>query len=80
MSRKYICNSTYILKDLFIHIERNLIYERQPIEILDRRDQVLRMKTIPLVEILWKDQSYGESDIGKRRRYANSIPAPVQHS
>ena len=28
-------------------------YETRPIQILDRRDQVLRNKVIPLVKILW---------------------------
>ena len=44
-----------------IHIEENLTYEEQPVEILDRRDQVLRTKVIPLVKVLWRNQSYEEA-------------------
>ena len=56
MIRKYIVDFTHILKDLSMHIERNLIYEEQLIAVLDRMDEVLRNKTIPLVEDLWKNQ------------------------
>ena len=41
---KYTIDFTYILKDLSMHIERNLIYEEQLIAVLDRMDQVLRTK------------------------------------
>ena len=58
---QYTIDFTHILKDLSILIERNLIYEEQLIAVLDRMDQVLRMKIFfPLVKILWKDQSYEE--------------------
>ena len=52
MLRKYVYDSSHVLKDLPIHIEENLTYEEQPVEILDRRDQVLRTKIIPLVKVL----------------------------
>ena len=61
MLRKYVYDPSHVLKDLPIHIEENLTYEEQPVEILDRRDQVLRTKIIPLVKVLWKNQSYEEA-------------------
>ena len=60
MTRKYIIDYTHILKDLSMHIERNMIYEEQLIAVLDRMDRVLRTKIILLVKVLWKDQSYEE--------------------
>ena len=60
MTQKYIIDFTHILKDLSIHIERNMIYEEQLIAVLDRMDRVLRTKIILLVKVLWKDQSYEE--------------------
>ena len=60
MTRKYIIDFTHIFKDLPMHIERNMIYEEQLIVVLDRMDRVLRTKIIPLVKVLWKDQSYEE--------------------
>ena len=60
MTQKYIIDFTHILKDLSMHIERNMIYEEQLIAVLDRMDRVLRTKIILLVKVLWKDQSYEE--------------------
>ena len=60
MIQRYICNFVHILKDLFMHFERNLMYEEQLIAVLDRMDQVLRIKVIPLVKVLCKNQSYEE--------------------
>ena len=57
MTRKYIIDFTHILKDLSMHIERNMIYEEQLIMVLDKMDRVLRTKIILLVKVLWKDQS-----------------------
>ena len=42
-------------------MEENLTYKKRSVEILDRKDQVLRMKTIPLVKILWNNHSYEEA-------------------
>ena len=61
MLRKYVYDSSHVLEELPIHIEENLTYEEQPVEILDRRDQVLRTKIIPLVKVLWTNQSYEEA-------------------
>ena len=52
MLRKYIFDSTHILKNLPKQIEENLTHEEQSVEILDKRDQVLRTKTISLVKVL----------------------------
>ena len=61
MLRKYVYDSSHVLKDLFVYIEENLTYEEQPVGILDRKDQVLRIKTIPLVKVLWRNQLYEEA-------------------
>ncbi|XP_024155816.1 uncharacterized protein LOC112163790 [Rosa chinensis] len=42
-------------------LEEHLTYEEQPVEILDRRDQVLRTKTIPLVKVLWRNHAVEEA-------------------
>ncbi|XP_052209305.1 uncharacterized protein LOC127812817 [Diospyros lotus] len=38
-----------------IKIQENLSYVEKPVNILDRRDQVLRNKSIPLVQVLWRN-------------------------
>ncbi|XP_052172133.1 uncharacterized protein LOC127788051 [Diospyros lotus] len=38
-----------------IEIQENILYVEKPVNILDRRDQVLRNKSIPLVQVLWRN-------------------------
>ncbi|XP_052206831.1 uncharacterized protein LOC127811164 [Diospyros lotus] len=38
-----------------IEIQENLSYVEKPVRILDHRDQVLRNKPIPLVQVLWRN-------------------------
>ena len=52
MLRKYIADPSHILKEQPIQLKENLTYEEHPVEILDRRNQVLRNKVIPLVKVL----------------------------
>ena len=60
MLRKYIANPSHILKEQPIQLKENLTYEEHPIEILDRRDQVLHNKVIPLVKVL--SQNHGAEE------------------
>ena len=58
---KYIFYPSHILTELPMQIEKKLTYEEGSIEILDRKDQVLRTKTISLVKVLWGNHSYEEA-------------------
>ena len=58
---KYISDPSDILTDLPTQIEKKLTYEERSVEILDRNDQVLRTKTIPLVKVFWRNHSYEEA-------------------
>ena len=44
-----------------MEIQENLTYEEEPVQILDRREQVLRNKTISLVKVLWRSHSIEEA-------------------
>ena len=55
MLRKYIADPSQILKEQPIPLKENLTYAKHQVEILDRRDQVLRNKVIPLVKVLWRN-------------------------
>ena len=48
-------------------------YEEIPIHILDRKEQVLRTKTIPLVKVLWQhhgvEEATWELEAASRERY-----------
>ena len=50
--RRYRSNSTHVLKEQSIELEKNLSYEEAPITILAREQKVLRNKVIPLVKVL----------------------------
>ena len=44
-----------------MELDADVTYEERPIQILDRREQVLRGKTIPLVRVLWNHHGVEES-------------------
>ena len=61
MLRKYIPNPSHILNYEPLKIKDNLTYEKVPIQILDRKDQVLCTKTISLVKVIWKNHIVEEA-------------------
>lgn len=44
-----------------VELEQDLSYIEKPVEILGRKEQVLRTKTIPLVKVLWRSQTVEEA-------------------
>jgi hypothetical protein len=61
MLRKYVPNPTHVLESEPLQIQSNMTYEETPTRILDRREQVLRNKTILLVKVLWSNHSVEEA-------------------
>ena len=61
MLRKYIADPSHVLNYEPLKIKDNLTYEEVPIQILDRKDQVLCTKTISLVNVLWKNNTVEEA-------------------
>ena len=61
MLHKYIADPSHILQEQPIQLKKNLTYEEHLVEILDRRDQVLRNKVIPLVKVLWRNHGATEA-------------------
>ena len=61
MLRKYVSDSSYILLTVPIELKENLSYAEEPIEILDRKDQILRSRVIPKVKVLWRNQKVEEA-------------------
>ena len=53
MLRKYIPDPSHVLRDQPVQLKESLIYKEQPMQIVDRRGQILRNKVIPLVKVLW---------------------------
>ena len=73
MLRKYIPDPSHVLTEQPVEIQENLTYEEGPVQILDRREQVLRNKTIPLVKVLWRshtvEEATWEPEAQTRRHY-----------
>ena len=61
MLRKYKPDPSLILIEQPVEIQENLTYEEEPVQILDRLEQVLRNKTIPLVKVLWRSHTVEEA-------------------
>ena len=61
MLRRYVSDLSHILSYEPLQVQEDLSYEEMPMEILDRKDQVLRNKTICLVKVLWRNHSIGEA-------------------
>ena len=53
MLRKYIPDPSHVLREQRMELKENLTYEETPVQIVDRKEQVLRSKVIPLVKVLW---------------------------
>jgi hypothetical protein len=61
MLRKYIPDPAHILCAQPITLREDLAYIEEPVQILDRREQVLRNKTIPLVKVMWRNHNVEEA-------------------
>ena len=59
--RKYIPHPSHVLKQIPLPIQGNLTYEEVLVEILDRKEQVLRTKTVALVKVLWRNHAREET-------------------
>ena len=73
MLRKYISDPSQVLREQPVQVKENLTYEETPMQIADRKEQVLRSKVIPLVKVLWKNHereaATWEPEAQMRRQY-----------
>ncbi len=62
-----------------IDIQNSLSYEEIPVEILDYQTRRLRNKEVPLVKVLWRNQSHEgatwEAEADMRTKYPHLFPA-----
>ena len=59
--KPYNADPSHVLTAEPVELEENLSYVEQPVQILDRKEQVLRTKTIPMVKVLWRSQAVEEA-------------------
>ena len=61
MLKPYIPNLNQVIEYEPIELQPNLSYVEQPVQILDRKERVLRNKSIPIVKVLWRNPRVEES-------------------
>ena len=61
MLRKYKPDPSHVLDWTDLEVDEDASYEERQVRVLDRRDQDLRGKTIPLVKVLWKHHGVEEA-------------------
>ena len=73
MLHKYIPDPSHVLRDQPVELNDNLTYNEQPMQIVNRREQILRNKVIPLAKVLWgnheREAATWESEAQMRRQY-----------
>ena len=74
MLRKYIPDPLHVLNYEPLKIKDNLTYEEVPIQILDRKDQVLLTKTISLGKVLWKNHTVEEASWEREDEMKSNYP------
>jgi hypothetical protein len=52
MLRKYIANPDVVVEYEPLEIQEGLTYVEEPVKIMDRKEQMLRTKMIPIVKVL----------------------------
>nr|XP_048328413.1 uncharacterized protein LOC125422017 [Ziziphus jujuba var. spinosa] len=83
MLQKYIADPSHMLETPDIELREDLSYVEQPVQILDREEQVLCNKTILLVKVLWQnhriEEATWEPEAQMREQYPN-LSSDVQIS
>ena len=59
--RKYIANPDEVVEYKLLEIQEGLTYVEEPVEIMDKKKQVLHTKTIPIVKVLWRKHGVEEA-------------------
>ena len=78
MLKKYIPDPSHVLREQPVQLKENLTYEETPVQIVDRKEQLLMSKVIPLVKVLWKNHereaAIWEPEAQMRRHYPQLFP------
>ncbi|XP_075649948.1 uncharacterized protein LOC142620469 [Castanea sativa] len=72
--RKYMPDPSHVLEYEPINVREDLSYEEQPVQILDRKEQVLRSRNISLVKVLWRNHTVQEATWEKEEDMKEKYP------
>jgi hypothetical protein len=61
MLRKYITNPNAVMEYEPLEIQEGLTYVEEPVKIMDRKEQVLCTKTIPIIKVLSRNHGVEEA-------------------
>ena len=74
MLRKYVVDPNVIVEYEPLEIHEGLTYVEEPVKIMDKKDQVLRTKTIPIVKVLWRNHGVEEASWEAEHDMQNCYP------
>ena len=57
MLKKYIADPSHVLEAPLIELKEDLSFEVQPVGIIDQKLKELRNKVIPMVKVLWRNDT-----------------------
>lgn len=57
----YISDPSHVMDYAPLQLESNLTYIEEPVQILDRKEQELQTKRIPIVNVLWRTHNIEEA-------------------
>lgn len=72
--RRYCHDPSHVLIEEPEGIQEDLTYTEQPVRILDRKEQVLRNKTIPWIKVLWNNHGIEEATWEGESEMRNQYP------
>lgn len=59
--RKYVHDPSHVVDFGQLNLKADLSYVEEPVQVVERKDKLLRNRTIPLVHVLWKNHAVEES-------------------
>jgi hypothetical protein len=72
--RRHVHDPRHIIDFEPLQVQDNLKYEELPVQILDRKEQRIRTKTIPLVKVLWQNHDVEEASWKLEHEMRNKYP------
>ncbi|KAF5444709.1 hypothetical protein F2P56_033818 [Juglans regia] len=63
MLRKYVPDPTHVIDYEPLQLQENLTYTEEPMRIIERKEQVFRKRTIPLVKVVWNNHAISEPSL-----------------
>ena len=71
MLQKYMADPSHVLRNQPVEL---LTYEEILVQIVDRKDKVLRNKVIPLMKVLWMNHDKEEATWGREDQMQTQYP------